>query len=146
MALTQVQTAMLGIGAVLQVVQGSTASSTNATTSPYVDTGLTVNITPKSASSKILVVAYCGMCTKTSADTQMNIQIVRASSSIFVSAALNTNAATTGSTNPTLVYLDSPATTSTTQYKIQMGNRDGAGTVIFNSNGTSTITLIEIAA
>jgi hypothetical protein len=45
-----------------------------------------------------------------------------------------------------LQYLDSPATTSTTQYKIQISDRDGVGIVYFNNNGTATITLMEIAA
>jgi hypothetical protein len=136
----------LPVGSVLQVVNAQTASQTTTTTSAYVDTALTASITPKFATSKILVTAYCGQCKKTANDLQMNIQIVRGSTSIFIAAALNNDGAVLSATNPTLVYLDSPATTSATTYKLQISNRDNVGTVTFNNNGTATITLMEIAA
>jgi len=138
--------AQLPVGSVLQVLSTTTATQTSSTTSSYADTAVTLNITPTSATSKILVTVYCGMCTKTANDTQLNIQIVRGASGVFLAAALNNNGAVVAATNPTLVYLDSPATTSSTTYKIQIANRDNAGTVILNSNGTATITLMEIAA
>jgi hypothetical protein len=45
------------------------------------------------------------------------------------------------------VYLDSPATTSATTYKIQ-GKTNGTATVVFQggTNDTSVITLLEIGA
>jgi hypothetical protein len=86
------------------------------------------------------------MCVKPASDTQLNIQIVRGASGVFLAAALNNNGAVVAATNPTLVYLDSPATTASTTYKIQIANRDNAGTINFNNNGTATITLMEIAA
>jgi hypothetical protein len=136
----------LPAGSVLQLVSFTTASQTTTTTSTYVDTALSLSITPKFATSKILVTAYCGQCKKTATDLQMNIQIVRASTSIFTAAALNNDGAVLNATNPTLVYLDSPATTSATTYKVQIADRDNVGTVTFNNNGTATITLMEIAA
>jgi hypothetical protein len=136
----------LPTGSVLQVVFASTGTSTSATTSTYVDTALTASITPSSSTSKILVTAYCGQVVKTASDCQMNLQILRGSTGIFLAAALNNNFAVAEASNPTLVYLDSPATTSSTTYKVQIANRDNQGTVSFNSNGTATITLMEIAA
>ena len=133
-------------GGVIQTVQGTYASSTSTTTSTYVDSGLTVNITPKFSTSSILIIAYCGQCIKTANNLQMNFQIVRAGSSIFTGSALNTSSASTASSNPTFVYLDSPATTSSTTYKVQFSDRDNVGTVTFNLNGTATIILMEIAA
>jgi hypothetical protein len=138
--------ARLPAGTILQVVGTTTSSQTTTTTSTYVDTALSLSITPKFATSKILVTAYCGMCKKTAHDLQMNIQIVRDSTSIFIAAALNNDGAVLNATNPTLVYLDSPATTSATTYKLQISDRDNVGTVTFNNNGTATITLMEIAA
>ena len=151
MALTKVQPemmqqltpAIMPAGSVIQTVQATYGAQTSSTSSTYADTGLTLNITPQFSNSKILVIAYCGMCSKTVVDTQMNIQIVRAGSSIFVAAALNTNASAANAYNPTLTYLDSPSTTSSTTYKVQFANRD-IGTVYFNSNGTAVITLQEI--
>jgi hypothetical protein len=138
--------ATLPTGSVLQVVYGSTGSSTSATTSTYVDTALTASITPTSSTSKILVTAYCGMVVKTANDLQMNFQILRGSTGIFLGAALNNNAAAASASNPTFVVLDSPATTSSTTYKVQIADRDNVGSVSFNVNGTATMTLMEISA
>jgi hypothetical protein len=137
--------AALPTGSVLQVVQGTTATASSTNSSSYSDTGLTASITPTSSTSKILVMAYCGMCTKSAVDTQLNLQIVRASTSVYLASAVNSNSSTADTSNPTLVYLDSPTTTSSTQYSVQFANRT-AGTVFFNTNGTATITLLEIAA
>jgi hypothetical protein len=133
-------------GRVLQVVYASTGTLTSATTSTYVDTALTASITPSSATSKILITAYCGQAVRSANDCQLNLQILRGATGIFLASAMNPGTTTALSTNPTLVYLDSPATTSSTTYKLQIANRDNAGTVSFNSNGTATITLMEIAA
>ena len=137
---------VIGAGAVLQVVANTTATQTNTTTSTYADTTVIASITPSSATSKVLVTVYCGQCVKPASDTQLNIQLFRGASGIFLAAALNNNGAVVAVTNPTLVYLDSPATTASTTYKIQISNRDSAGTINFNNNGTATITLMEIAA
>jgi len=132
-------------GSVIQVVQGSSGSYTYTTSSTMVDSGLSASITPSSASSKILVHAYCGQCAHTANDTQMNLQIVRASTTIFSASALNAGNSYTQAGNPTLIWLDSPSTTSATTYKVQFANRD-TGTVQFNVNGTAVIILTEIAA
>jgi hypothetical protein len=135
-----------GAGGVLQVVYASTTNITQATTSSYVDTALTASITPISSTSKILITVYCGMVGKTANDTQLNIRILRgASTAVFDTAALNQGSATALTGNVTPVYYDSPATTSSTAYKIQIANRDNSGTVSFNINGTATMTLMEIA-
>ena len=43
-------------GHILQVVQGTIATQASRTSSTHADTGLSVSITPKATSSKILVV------------------------------------------------------------------------------------------
>jgi hypothetical protein len=48
--------------------------------------------------------------------------------------------------NNSYTYLDSPATTSATTYKLQGKNGSASDTVYFNNAGTSTITLLEIGA
>ncbi len=142
---TGVAAAALPAGSVLQVVQGTYADQVTNTTATYVDSGLTATITPISASNKILIFAYLGQCGKSANDTQLNLRIVRAATSIFSASALNQGLATSLVGNPTLVYLDSPATTSATAYKVQLSNREASGSVFTNSNGTVTITLMEIA-
>ena len=44
---------------IVQIVSASTSTTTTTTSTTYVDTTLSANITPDSASNKILVVAYC---------------------------------------------------------------------------------------
>jgi hypothetical protein len=136
----------LPTGSVLQVVQATTGTLTSSTTSTYADTAITTSITPTSATSKILVIAYLGMCGKTAADTQLNLRIQRSGSTIFSAAAVNQGAAVAFTSNITLSYLDSPATTSSTTYTVQLANRDNAGSVNVNNNSTATIILMEIAA
>ncbi len=138
--------AALPTGSVLQVVQGTTTTRTTSTTSAFANTAITTSITPTSATSKILVIVYCGQCDKNAADTQLDLRIQRSSTNIFDASALNQGLSTALSTNITLSYLDSPATTSSTTYTIQLSNRNNAGTVAVNGNGTATITLMEIAA
>ena len=140
-----VAAARLPAGSVLQVVYASTDTATTTTTSTYADTALTASITPSSSANKILVTAYCGSLAKTANDIQMNLQLLRGATSILLASALNNNVAAKDTSNLTLVFLDSPATTSSTTYKVQIANRDNAGTATFNQNGTATITLMEIA-
>ena len=137
---------VIGAGAVLQVVQATYGTNALSITSTYADTGLTATITPTSATSKILVIVYQGQCTKSAFDTQLNVRIVRGSDAILTATSMNPGTATALATNITLTYLDSPATTSSTTYKTQFANRDSAGTVAVNSNGTATMILMEIAA
>jgi hypothetical protein len=143
---TALPSAALPTGCVLQVVQGTYNSPASASTSTFVDSGITTSITPKFSTSKILVIAYLGMCSKSASDTQLNLRIQRSGGTIFSAASMNQGAATALTSNPTLVYLDSPSTTSSTTYLVQLANRDNAGGVSTNANGTATITLMEIAA
>ena len=134
---------------VLQVVNATYSTQVSTTTSTYVDTGLTATITPLFATSKILVIVDQGSVGKTLGDTKFVIRLVRNSTTLFnldtlpgYTASTISNAVGSVSTN----YLDSPATTSATTYKTQFNNADNVGTTLVQWNGTSTITLMEIAA
>lgn len=132
-------------GKILQIVQSSDTGKPTSTSSTYADTGLSGTITPSSSSNKVLVIVYEGQCYKTANDTQLDFQLLRDSTSIFTYAALNIGAVV-DSTNPTIPYLDSPATTSAVTYKTQFRNRDASGTVVVNGNGTQIMLLMEVAA
>jgi hypothetical protein len=151
---------VIGAGAVLQVVSVNKVNAFTTTSSSPVDvTGLSVNITPSSATSKILVLAqiYGG----SDASTGYYVNLVRNSTSLNISTAgSGVGNSTAGSyfasgsfwsTSP-IMFLDSPATTSSTTYKIQLFN-SGSGTLAVNRRaddavvgGSSTITVLEIAA
>ena len=61
-----------GGGGVIQVVNGSTTSTTSHTSATYSDIGLSATITPKFTSSKILVFGNIGGI-ETSADNTLSL-------------------------------------------------------------------------
>ena len=147
MALTKISDGGMPEGAVLQVVQGEQASTQVNTSTSYVDiSGLSASITPTSTSSKVLV--------------QWSVNgFVPNSSGIVVVPVRNSTRFYYDSGNAyevwgdgaqlhfriTNQYLDSPATTSSTQYKMQMKTTGGANTQVGSYSYPMTITLIEIA-
>jgi len=147
--------AQLPAGTVLQVVNATYATSTTRSSSTFADTGLTASITPKFATSKILVfVNMCG-CGKRTNNTSLGLKLVRNSTDILKidengGYTDNTNRIEIGSISAT--YLDSPATTSSTTYKVQFASNGNNALVqindFYNSDGntTSTITLMEVSA
>ncbi len=150
-------------GSVLQVVSTTkTDTFSTGTSAAWVDiTGMSVSITPTSASNKILVI-FSGNAAGTTGTSGWLAQIVRNSTAICVGTSVsNRTASSTGGATPdsnwslptSINYLDSPATTSAVTYKIQ--GRVGAGTFYFNRSQTdsdssgyiraaSTITVMEI--
>jgi len=144
--------ASLPAGSVLQVVQSYTATGTTTTSGSPVDTALSASITPTSASSKILVLmngnGYTSRQTSISYG-DMYFYIVRGSTQLTSSrSAINFNYNTWTDFFPaqnSFVYLDSPATTSATTYKMQISISNSQSlTVPFQS--FLTMTLLEIAA
>ena len=146
-----VNTALAGSGGVLQVVNATYGTSTTTTSTSFVDTGLSASITPASATSKILVfVSLTGFFKSGNNNLLAVCQLLRESTSINIFEAIgpyNNSASDTNreSNSTSTTYLDSPATTSATTYKVQF-RIDGAGTIAVQGNGgNSTITLMEIA-
>jgi hypothetical protein len=145
-------------GTVLQVQQTVLNTTTSTTSASVVDvSGFSVSITPKSTSSKVLVTVNLTVGFGSADDTYFNL--VRGSTTIAIgSGGTNNNSAfrrgniisDTGMDTVTIVFLDSPATTSATTYKMQYGTR--VGTLYVNRRGSdtafvtsSTITVQEIA-
>jgi hypothetical protein len=144
-------TTQASAGNVLQVVQGTTTTAVTNATTTYADTGLTATITPKFATSKILVIVAHPECVKTSTNPTQGIdmKLVRGSTQIaYLSGALGyTGTSIEFYFCANVSYLDSPATTSATTYKTQFKNLVNASYVAVQANSTiSTITLMEIAA
>jgi hypothetical protein len=138
-------------GQVLQVVNATTSTQVTTATTTYVDTGLTATITPKFATSKILVIASLngGLSITPASGAQLRLLRNGSQISFIDDVALLTNAssANLGGTAGNVNYLDSPATTSATTYKIQFNSRANLVTMAFQFNSsTSYITLMEIAA
>lgn len=135
-------------GTVLQVVQGTTSTMISNTSTTYVDTGLSATITPRFATSKILVLinqhVFKG---STVTENAVNIRIIRAATQIFQAGSLLRTASTLeiNSYLP-LQILDSPNTTSAVTYKTTVANNTAANQVqVQNNSNPSYITLMEIA-
>ena len=144
-------------GEVLQVVHSATQTQVSSTSgSTWVDTGLTASITPTSATSTILVLVSVNGIRKQAVNnsgTAVALQLLRGVSTIANIGNDNASTDTTanGGYNTTAAstcYLDSPATTSSTTYKVQFNNaRNTNDSISTQYNGArSTITLLEIAA
>jgi hypothetical protein len=149
--------ARLPAGSVLQVVSSGTQTQVSSTSgSTWVDTGISLTITPTSATSTILVLVSINGIRKTATTNSgvaVALQLLRGVSTIANIGNDNASTDTTanGGHNTTAAstcYLDSPATTSSTTYKVQFNNaRNVADTIYTQYNGArSTITLMEIAA
>ena len=149
-----------GIGS--NVVSTAKLDAFTTASATYVDiTGLNVNITPSSATSKVLVLVQ--LTADARGTVQSAIQLRRDSTDILVSTDGSTDNATLaagffrnvsfGDSHQTYTFsfLDSPATTSVVNYTVRI-RTDSGGTWYVNrtsnnvSGGTSTITAIEVAA
>lgn len=140
-------------GKILQVVQATlddTQESTSSST--FVDTSLTASITPSATSSKILVITNSHYM-NSSSDVNGKLGIKRDSTVLssgralavyYFQASSNVDPWNTGS----MMYLDSPATTSSTTYTVVYKCNGGTfyhGHGTGTGGNTQTITLLEVA-
>jgi hypothetical protein len=148
-----------GGGKVLQVVSSVITTGVTIGSTTLTDSGITATITPTLATSKVLVII--------NANSKQNLQsaseedgiggkVLRGATTVldFGSEGLSIR----GHTNSAaffelriipIMYLDSPATTSATTYKLQVKNASTASSQqIFMqpSSNPSVITLLEIGA
>lgn len=142
----------LPAGTVLQVVSATITNTISTSSTSFSDTGLSATITPISTSSKILVLCQANGIYNASGLNGTALQLVRNTTAILMFECLAGYMSTTEKSvgGSSTSYLDSPATTSATTYKLQIASSHG-GTVYFNATGASrnsaaSITLMEIAA
>ena len=144
----RVLTNRMPAGAVLQVVSAATNTNTSTTSSSFVAiTNLTASITPTSSTSKILVLVNMNIY-GASVNTEAVATIYRAGADLTGGSGFADVYA--GSTDiiqqAPMVYLDSPATTSSTTYAVYFKRTQGTATIQSSLRGTTnTITLMEIA-
>lgn len=134
---------------ILQVVQSTYSTPTSNGTTGYTDTGITATITPSSSSSKILALVTIAGMYRSSNDCSASFQLLRGSTvvSIFENNIMNSGGTANQTSSTGTNYLDSPATTSATTYKVQFKrNPSSGGTININlSDSISTITLMEVS-
>ena len=133
-----------------QVLQTTFASQTSSSSTTYADTGLTGSITPSLNTSKVLVIVSIPIA-KTAGNDQNGIylNIVRGATQIVEVGHVNlyTGTAIANYGIATFAYLDSPATTSSTTYKMQFKNESATAAVqICPGAKTATMILMEVGA
>jgi predicted secreted protein len=154
--------AAAGGGKVLQVVQTTYSTEATSTSTTYADSGLTLNITPSSTNSKILaLVNFATGFDRAAASAAVRIRLMRGSTSVLeLGGGTHKQALKLELSNEAYVnvldifsfnYLDSPATTSATTYKVQFGcgQQPGGATITTyaqKDSNVSVITLMEIGA
>ena len=160
--------AALPAGSMLQVVSATKTDTFSMASTSWTDvTGLSVSVTPTSASSKILVMINMNWGTNDFRNGS-GYQILRNGTAICIGDAGGSRSRVTGgwednASTPNytmfsaaMTYLDSPATTSATTYKIQIKQLDAWGSTYVNQTGVdvdsvayprgaSSITVMEIA-
>jgi len=146
-------------GGIIQIVQTIKSDSfSNSTKGSYVAvTGLSATITPRSTSNKILVMSEVALDNLNNYPVFLHIyrggsQITPNGNSTGYTPSNAYNAYESPGDNrgwrdqQTLIYLDSPASTSSLTYQIYAAKPTVAVTNIqINSQGSSNITLMEIS-
>jgi hypothetical protein len=138
-----------GGGKVLQVIQATSATQVNVSTTTFTDTGLSVTITPSSATSRVMIIATHAGSGKDTGNTSATFRLMRGATSIGTFAPIVgvTGSTATDISNVTISYVDSPATTSATTYKTQLNSSDNIAKAFTGAGaGTSTIIAMEIGA
>jgi len=149
-----------GGGKVLQVVSNTYSTSTLIQSTTMTDTGLSATITPTSATSKILVLVTQNFLSYVQSGGRGGAyQIVRGSTAINVIGSggyeytFDDSSTAISGRNfrgvHSVVYMDSPATTSATTYKTQgkvYSTANNSQLQFQDSNTTNSIILMEIGA
>lgn len=138
-----------GGGKILQVVSATTSTQASSTSSTYTDSGLSATITPTDNTNTILVMTNSNMLIAGTGISRLKARLVRGATqiyehnySVYIESQLDANGQSSS-----LIYLDSPATTSATTYKMQFARESGNGTAYaqFNNQAASII-LMEVEA
>ncbi len=141
-----------GGGKVLQVVSATTTTEVSSSSTTYADTGITATITPTSATSKIYVqimIPYAKQDGNSGNRVQFRLDRSGTIIQSWLEAGLRTNSSLNMEAMFTVLYMDSPATTSSRTYKLQFRNEVAAfGVKVVNggADGLASIQLLEIGA
>lgn len=149
MSRTIIDTSLLKIYCGFQApVFATTTSVTSVTSNSYTNTNLAASITPTSSSHRIKITLSGALETALTTDAA-KLSIKRGSTEVTSGGALavlRSPAASSDRVTVSVVYVDSPATTSSTTYTVCILSSDNTNTVRFPSNDgdTACILLEEI--
>jgi len=142
---TTAGTVAMPSGHVIQTLEGFDYTHAQSTSTTFADTGLSLAITPKFNTSKILIMvkhhfyaynhasAYGGLkLQKTIGGTTSDVAML----DTLLCYAYQTSFTLNATQNAVGFVLDSPATTSQVTYKTQFNNTNGTGEINVNSDHT----------
>jgi len=141
-----------------QVASVFKADTFSFTSTSFIDvTGLSVSITPTAATSRIMCLGQIN--TGTSASEFVTVQLVRTATAIgngtggttYNAISSNAGQSSAGMWTTPIMFVDSPATTSATTYKLQVKTSAGTSYVGRRASdtafgGSSSLILMEIPA
>jgi hypothetical protein len=135
---------------VVQIVIGNFTGQTTVTSSSFSDSGLSVAITPQATANKILILAT-GMLESENSATTAYATLYRGTTNLGATNGMTqtTNGAAGAFIQScgSMVYLDSPNTTSATTYKVRIASSNNTNNVDWGApNSQSAIIVIEIGA
>ena len=139
-------------GVILQVVSATFSNAFSTTSTTLQLSNVSLSITPKFATSKILVMAACAIYIGENGQGQVyyygRCSLARGSTQL-IEGRMNINtgstAITDGGVTLPITYLDSPATASSVTYNIYISALNNPFSMQINANAPSTLTLMEVA-
>ena len=133
----------LPAGSTLQTLEGFSYTRVTATTSTFVDSGVSVAITPKFTSSKVLVICKHTFETHGHESARAGLRLMRSGTMIaeidrmIAYNYVSGEASVTGGTGVGL-FIDSPSTTSSITYNTQFNNPNSSGTTYCNADDSGS--------
>lgn len=140
---TTASTVQMPTGMSLQTLEGFSYVRVTSTTSTFVDTGVSVAITPKFSTSKVLVICKHTFETHGNENARAGLRLMRSGTMIAeIDRMIAYNyysgqASVTGGTGVGLV-IDSPSTTSSITYNTQFNNPNSTGTTYCNADDSGS--------
>ena len=137
-----------GGGGIIQIVQNTHNTESSTSSSSYVASGLTLNITPKFNTSKVLVCFNLPLQSGAH-NLRAAVGLHRGGSQIYLAQreSLFNGSSSNNSETVSGMFLDSPATTSTLTYDVRVRVSGGSGTFYWAVSSTvGTLTAMEVSA
>ena len=137
-----------GGGGFIQVIHDTSSTESSTSSGSYVTTGLSLNITPKFSTSKILVIFNLPLQSGAH-NLRAAVGLHRGGSQIYLAQreSLFNGSSSNNSETVSGMFLDSPATTSAVTYDVRVRVSGGSGTFYWAVSSTvCTITAMEVSA
>jgi hypothetical protein len=132
-------------GKVLQVVQGTTDTTTSTTSTTFVNTSLSVTITPANTSNKVLLLAFNTSIQHNNNAGSTIVTLARDTTALEATSTLYFGTNNSGINVPaSLAILDSPASASAITYRTRIRTSVNLNTA--GVSGRQNILAIEVSA